>query len=78
MSVSPNVLVNEERKGEGDRKRQNEMGFFIMRQKKAKKCDSLPFPERLEMQILFLEYLKVITNKHNYFGQEQVITINSN
>lgn len=41
MSVSSNVLVNEDRKGGGDRKRQNEMDFFIMRQNKLKNV--IPF-----------------------------------
>lgn len=43
LLVSPNVLVNEERKEGGDRKRQNEMGFFIMRQNKLKNVISILF-----------------------------------
>lgn len=41
LLISPNVLVNEEKKGGEDGKRQNEMSFLIMRQNKLKNV--IPF-----------------------------------
>lgn len=41
LLISPNVLVNEEKKGGEDGKRQNEMSFLIMRQNKLK--NMIPF-----------------------------------
>lgn len=71
--------MNEERKGGGNRKRQNEReekwtnGVFTKRQNKLK-GDSLPLPEKIENADAIARIFKVITNKQNYFGQEQFIT----
>ena len=72
--------MNEEREEGGNEKdgmkeKKKEVAVSSSRDKTSLKGDSsLPLPEKIDNEDPIAKILKLITNKQNYFGQQQIVT----